>query len=454
MGATIELLRRERRARLFFAAHAQSSLGNGAAYVALLILAYDRMSSPWAISLVLLADFLPAMLLGPLFGAAADRWSRRWCAVVSDVARAGAFIAIGLVGSFELTVAFALVAGAGSGLFTPAVMAGLPSLVEKRRLPAATALYGAITDVGHTLGPAFAAVMLLATGAETLMVVNGATFAVSALVLALLPFGARPADQPDEARLSLIAETRAGMRAAAHMRGVRAVIIGTSSILFFAGLFNVGELLLAEGPLGTGDSGFSALVAVFGLGFIVGSLSGSKVTAVARQKRNYLIGLLTLAIGFAATGLAPAYEVALVTFAISGFGNGLVLVHERLLLQYTVPDALMGRVFGVRDGLGAWGFGIAFISAGAILSVIDTRVLFLIGGAGALVVWAASAYALRDAWLDEDHVEPAADLAPALARGDLGAGPSPATSGVVASSGSTGDAPEAVDSRPSDRERQ
>ncbi len=55
----------------------QSALGNGAAYIALLVVALDRFDSAWAISLILLADFVPGMLLGPLFGAAADRWSRR-----------------------------------------------------------------------------------------------------------------------------------------------------------------------------------------------------------------------------------------------------------------------------------------------------------------------------------------------------------------------------------------
>jgi hypothetical protein len=54
-------------------AHAQSALGTGAAAVALVVLAYKRFHSPWAITLVLLADFLPAMVLGPLFGAAVDR---------------------------------------------------------------------------------------------------------------------------------------------------------------------------------------------------------------------------------------------------------------------------------------------------------------------------------------------------------------------------------------------
>ena len=101
MRRAIELLRHERRARVFFAALAQSSLGNGAAYVALLLIALDRLDSAWAISAVLIADLLPAMVLGPLFGAIADRFSRRACCVVADLLRAGAFCGIALVDSFD-----------------------------------------------------------------------------------------------------------------------------------------------------------------------------------------------------------------------------------------------------------------------------------------------------------------------------------------------------------------
>lgn len=103
-------------------------------------------------------------------------------------------------------------------------------------------------------------------------------------------------------------------------------------------MLNVGELLLAEGELGAGASGFSVLVAVFGLGFIASSLTGSRGGTLARQKRTYLFGLLAVGVGLVASGLAPVYAVALATFALTGLGNGLVLVHERLLLQHTVPD--------------------------------------------------------------------------------------------------------------------
>ena len=141
-------------------------------------------------SAVLIADLLPAMVLGPVFGALADRFSRRACCVVADVVRAGAFLGIALVDSFEATLALALLAGIGTALFTPAALSALPSLVEERRLPAATALFGTFADLGFTLGPALAAVGLILGGPEFVLLANAVTFLLSAIALSRLRFGA------------------------------------------------------------------------------------------------------------------------------------------------------------------------------------------------------------------------------------------------------------------------
>ena len=68
---------KSRSLRRFFLAHGQSELGSGAAYVALVLVAYHRLHSGWAIAVVLLADFLPGIVLSAPCGALADRVSRR-----------------------------------------------------------------------------------------------------------------------------------------------------------------------------------------------------------------------------------------------------------------------------------------------------------------------------------------------------------------------------------------
>lgn len=395
MRQAIELLRHEPRGRVFFIAMAQSSLGTGAALVALTLLAYARLESGWAIALVLMADVLPAMIFGPVFGAAADRWSRRACAVTADVLRAGAFLGIALVDSFTATVVLALVAGIGTGLFTPAALASLPSLVEESRLPAATALYGAVTDVGFTVGPAIAAGLLILGGAETLMGVNSATFALSALLLARLRFGQAPEGEPDRPRASLLRDAREGIAATARIEGLPTVLLASAAALFLGAVFNVAELPFVTSELGSGSSGYALLVSFHGVGFIAGSLSGSKGGDLEALRRRFLYGLLLVGAALAATGAAPTYAVAIAAITFGGFANGVLLIHERLIIQATVADRLSARAYGARDALTAWAFALAFLSAGGLISVLDLRVLIVGAGAVGLGVWLAAVAALR-----------------------------------------------------------
>ena len=403
MNATVELFAREPRARWFFGALLQSALGTGAGYIALLLIAYDRWHSPWAITLVLLADLLPAMLLGPVFGAAADRWSRKWCVVVADLLRLGAFAGIAVADTFGLTLALALVAGCGTGLFTPASLAALPGLVEPKRLPTATSVYGALGDLGFTVGPAVAAVVLLFGSPEQLAGLNGATFGLSAIVLGRLAFGQVP-PAVDAARPSLFREAVQGLAATAGMPGMRALLGVSAGALFFAGLFNVAELPFAEDVLDSGEVGYSLLATSFGVGFVAGSLTGTKGGAPAVLKSRYRLGLLVLAVGFVLSGIAPGFAAAAGAFVLGGFGNGMVVVFERQLIQATVPDRLAGRIFGIKDALTAWAFGVAFISAGALITLIGVRELLVAAGVGGVMAWLVSLRALAGAFNEDDRM--------------------------------------------------
>jgi MFS family permease len=394
----VELLTHERSARWFFGAHLQSALGTGAGYVALLVLAYDRVRSPWMVALVLLADFAPAMLLGPLFGALADRWPRRRCAVLADLARAVAFLGIALVDGPAATIAFALLAGAGTGLFLPAVMAGIPGMVAPGRVAPATSLADAITGLGLTAGPAIAALAFLVAGPEPLLIVNAATFAVSALVLARVDFGdaRRRREATGSARPpGLLAETRDGLHAVRRMRGVRVVLVASATAVLFGAAVNLGELILATDAFGAGPTGYALLVVAYGTGTMLGSLGGVGGGDVSRLRRRFLLGLAVEAGAIVASGASPGVLLAVGTFVLTGWGSGVAIVHERLIIQRTVPDELRGRVFGARDALNAWAFGGAFVAAGAVTSALGPRALFLLAGGAGLAVWCVTAAILR-----------------------------------------------------------
>jgi MFS family permease len=311
--------------------------------------------------------------------------------------RAVAFIGVALVGGIWAIVAFALLAGAGAGISTPATLAALPSLVEEKRLPAATSLYGALTDAGRALGPAIAALGLLLTTAEVVAAANGLTFLVSAVVLVTIRFGERPARSAEAAAAGLLREAREGISATARMTGIRVLVGASSGLLLFAAMLNVTELLVAE-DLGSGDTGYSVLVAAAGIGFVLGSLAGANGAPVAELKRRYLGGIMVMALGIALFGIAPIYPLALLGLGLTGVGNGLLLTHERQIFQKVVPDRLLGRAFAFADTAGCWAFAIAFASAGALLDQFGTQAVLLGAAAGAGLIWVWAVLALRSTW--------------------------------------------------------
>jgi MFS family permease len=391
----LAMLRGERRARAFLLTYAQSALGNGMAIVALLVIAYDREPSPWAITLVLLAYDLPPGFLGPLAGALVDRVSRRWCVIAADIVRAGAFAGMAVVGGIEATIGFALLAGAATALYSPAALAALPSLVERERLPTVTSLYGGITDAGRTIGPALAAVAFPLVGADGVMMLNAATFAVSAIVLTAIPFGAAVARERDlEVEPSFMQEVREGLRETTRVPLVRVVVIVSTGTILFASMLNVAELPLAH-ELGAGASGFAVLLTAQGIGVVVGSLSGARRGGLGEYKRRYAAGALAVALGMATMSVLPWFVAAFVAFCVFGLGNGLLVVHERLLFQLAIPQRLMGRAFALLDALGAWAFAVAYLIAGATVSLLGTRGAIGVAAVGALAITLYALVALR-----------------------------------------------------------
>jgi MFS family permease len=379
-----DLLRHEPRARRLLLAHAQSTLGSGAASVALLVLAYTRFHSPFAVSAMLLCDLGPAMALGAVVGAMADRWPRRTLLVTADVVRAGAFVGLALVASFPAMIALALLAGVGQALFQPTVMATLPSLVSKERLPMATGLYGALREFGFAVGPALAALAFLAVGADGVLLANAATFAASALLISTVRCGRAALTRKPSLRRAL----HDGADALRALPAARTMVLSSTAFVCFLGTVNVGEVLLVRNALGGTSTQYAIVVAVMGAGITAGSLLAGRLDLAG--PRTYLLGLGLCAASMAACAVAPVYAVALPAVLALGLGNGLALVSENVFLQRIIPEEFAGRVFGIKNSLVSWAFGAAFFTAGAVGSTLGARPLYGLAAAGCLVVWATA----------------------------------------------------------------
>jgi MFS family permease len=371
-----------RGARRFFIAHAQSSIGSGIAIVGLPLLAYDRFHTPWALTVVLLCELLPAVALGPVLGALADRLPRRTCLVAADVLRLAAFGALAFVPSLGLMIACALVAGIGTALFNPSALASLSQVAKPEHRPAAMSLYAVLDDIGLTLGPALAGALLVVFDAQTLMAVNAVTFTISAVLLATIPLTAPIA----RASTSLLASLRSGAREIAARPGVKLLLASSTVAVVAVGMVNVGEVILAREMLGVGGSGLAALMTASGIGTFVGSTFGARTGTTWQWRKAYMLGLVCMAADLILCAVAPVFWLVLATFALGGFGNGLALVHDRLLLAHAVPEALHGRLFALHKTCTSAAFVLAFVGAGILISTLGVQAMFLFAGLLLIVI--------------------------------------------------------------------
>jgi MFS family permease len=155
---------------------------------------------------------LVKVLLGPFGGTIADRYRRRTVLLAGDALRMLLMVAIAAAvasaGPVALVIAFTALTSAAGCAESPASMALLPRLVGEIRLGPANALLYTVQDLGVVMGPAIGAMLLAVAPAWVAFVANGATFAISALLISTI----RPDRARGGGRRSGVAELADGLR--------------------------------------------------------------------------------------------------------------------------------------------------------------------------------------------------------------------------------------------------
>ena len=306
---------------------------------------------------------LPNALLYPLAGPAADRLSRRALLVGADVCRIFVVLAILLVDEpSELPLLYALiVAQVGIGTFFAAAQsAAIPGTVGPDELHDAYALSSATWSFTLSLGAVSGAVIVHALGVKGALLVDAATYAVSASLLWGLRL--RPVEsQPERFRMRdvfLFTDLRRGL---AHVRERgAAVLLAAKSLWGGAGGFLVALSLLSRERFA--ERGADGLATPESVGLIVGffyaargvgtglgpviarSLAGSSDASLRRQVQ---LGFLLGSLGYALVPFAGTLAVALACVALAHSGGSMLWVASTTFWQRRIDDSFRGRVFAL-----------------------------------------------------------------------------------------------------------
>jgi MFS family permease len=388
MGA---LLRANPAFRLLWIARTASYVGDSLGLVALLI--YLEVSTGQALAVALLlivVDFVPG-LLGPFTGVVGDRFDLRRVLVAAEVAQGLLTLAVAVFLP-PLPVLLVLVGlrGVAAQVFQPASRSAVPALVGDKDLETANSALGAGTFGLEAVGPLLAAALLPVLDVRGLLFLDAATFAGSAVLLAMLPAMPRT---PTETGVG--AGVREGLAYIWRTPVVRVIGLGFVAVVAFSGVDDVALVFLGRDELGAGDSGTALLYAGIGIGLAVGYPLVARYAAKIGSTALIVAGFAVSSAGNLFTGLAWAVGAALALQTVRGLGVAALDVGVNTHVQRMVPPELLGRVFGNLYGAVGVAAGLSYVLGGALLELTDARTTFVVAGAGGLLATAATAVALR-----------------------------------------------------------
>ena len=344
-----------------FAAQFSSSLGDWIGLLAILALATKVSHSGTGVGLVMTARMLPGFVLAPVGGALIDRWDRRKVMVTCDLGRAAL---LGLLPFFHNLVGLVLISFLIEILtlmWSPAKDASVPNVVGPDQLasanslglvaayatfPLGAALFAALAGLAKWLG-SFGSLHFLHANQSSLAIwADGATFLVSASLIARLALPEHDRHAPR--RVDWGATYRDiidGLRFIGTDPLVRGVMVGLAGGLLGGGsIIPLGSLLNTE-VLGGGDPGYGLLITALGIGAALGVL-----TLLWLQRRLPRATVFTVAVVACGASIISAASVssllpAMFAAAAIGATAGTGYVTGFTVLQENVADEMRGRIF-------------------------------------------------------------------------------------------------------------
>jgi MFS family permease len=369
-----------------------SNLGDFIYATTLLVWVFALTHSAGAVSGVLIAQYLPVFVFGPIAGVFVDRWNRRYTMIAADTLRGIIALTPLIVPSFLLLptlYASVFLISALSRLFMPAKSGVLQVIVPGEQQAQASSISQSTFALSFIIGPALASPLYFAVGPVIACIINAISFFVSALTIraivasreALHPYAYRQEEHPAAGIRPVARELFAGYRFVAKTRVLLMVVLLALIAMLGAGALNALDIVFVSQRLHASTALYGPLTAAGGIGTLIGAILAG---IVARRVKSWYIltgGVLLTGVGLVIYSLQTWFVVALALNFVLGIPQGGINVGFTPLLLEATPQNMMGRVQSVIETAM---FGMSLVSiglAGYFGQFIPVNIIFTICGA-------------------------------------------------------------------------
>ena len=348
--------------RRLYVALALSSFGDWLGFLATTALATQLVSGFGAKSFatggVLAFRLLPAVLLGPLAGAFADRFDRRLTMVVCDVLRFALFLSIPLVESLVWLLIASFLVETFSLFWIPAKEASVPHLAKERIESANQLSLIATYGTAPVAALVFGSLGLLSSqtgqsAANLSLYVNAGTFLFAALQVARLREIPSRAASPlaEDAPPTLFASFREGLAFARSSALVRGLLVGMLGALAAAGVVISNGRLFVDTVLAGGDAAYGLLFGAVFVGIALGVAVGPALLGEVSRRRALGPSIVGAGGSLVFMSVVPSLALVVLSTLLLGMFAGLAYVLGLTLIGTQVADDKRGRIFGLVNSL-------------------------------------------------------------------------------------------------------
>jgi len=375
-------------------------------------LTWELTGSGWWLGMVAAAEFLPSVIVGPLAGAAVDRWEPMHVIRASTALRIVVSVllfGVTAVGFVDVGWLFAIngVLGVIASFNQPARLALLPSLVHREALTVSLALDSVVFNLALFVGPAIAGALISTGGTALTFLVTAGTFCVQLAALMMITLYVRDRDRQEKAQ-SLFSDMIDGLRYVARHEGIAPLLFLHAAA--FIGGRGVFELMpgIAGDVFAGGAETLALLTSSIGIGAVFGGLWIAQRGVAPGYTR---LAVASAAALMAALGLFLATTtlwVAVPALAISGAALIVFSICTLTLVQVSVDADMRGRVVSIYGIILRGGPAIGALGMGAASEMIGMRWIVALGVAVlfAALVGTWRRHALMESTLEKSIAPP------------------------------------------------
>lgn len=382
-----------------------STLGDILYTVAVLSFAYAATGSATGAASIMILTTVVRLAAGFVAVQVVDRVPHRTLMIGADLVRAVAVSALGLFSlRHQLTLpaiytVTAVTAFAGA-FFTPARSAILPAVVAREQLMRANGLIASVDQLVQTAGWALGAALVTVAGPPVVILVNAASFAISAVATVYVVAEATPESAIPVAPLSPMDRLKSGWTEVWSNRLVRDVTI-MDGLETFANTIWTSALMLAftVRVLGVGQEWWGYQLSAYCIGAIIGGAAAAWLAGWLSRWGGWTIALSSgtfavLTLWYALIGSAPLAVGLCVAFGPVFQVRDVV---QSSMLQASLDPRAIGRAFAAREMLLMSLFGPAVVAMSLLADVAGPRSAYVTGAAlyAVVAVFAALSVPIR-----------------------------------------------------------